>query len=78
MTTVASLQAINTAVVARVLTTLGVRTWTIDVDGVVVDGRAFRGYNPHHRKVPSYLPDPGAPGGDDAHPAHQESAGQRA
>ena len=36
MTTVARLQAINTAVVARVLATLGVRTWTIDVDGVVV------------------------------------------
>ena len=36
MTTVACLQAINTAVIARVLATLGVRTWTIDVDGVVV------------------------------------------
>jgi hypothetical protein len=36
MTTVARLQTINTAVVARVLATLGVRTWTIDVDGVVV------------------------------------------
>ena len=61
MTTVASLQTINTAVVARVLTTLGVRTWTIDVDGVVVSTglqveRAFRGFNPHHRKVPSYYP----------------------
>ncbi len=61
MTTVASLQAINTAVVARVLTTLGVRTWTIDIDGVVVSTglqveRAFRGFNPHHRKVPSYYP----------------------
>ena len=61
MTTVAHLQAINTAVVARVLATLGVRTWTIDVDGVVVSTglqveRAFRGFNPHHRKVPSYYP----------------------
>ena len=50
MTTVARLQAINTAVVARVLATLGVRTWTIDVDGVVVSTglqveRAFRGFN---------------------------------
>ena len=41
--------------------TLGVRTWTIDVDGVVVSTglqveRAFRGFNPHHRKVPSYYP----------------------
>lgn len=61
MTTVASLQAINTAVIARVLATLGVRTWTIDVDGTVVSTglqveRAFRGFNPHHRKVPSYYP----------------------
>ena len=61
MTTVACLQAINTAVVARVLATLGVRTWTIDVDGVVVSTglqveRAFRGFNPQHRKVPSYYP----------------------
>jgi len=61
MTTVARLQTINTLVVARVLSTLGVRTWTIDVDGVVVStglqvARAFRGFNPHHRKVPSYYP----------------------
>ncbi len=58
---IAHLQAINTAVIARVLATLGVRTWTIDVDGVVVSTglqveRAFRGFNPHHRKVPSYYP----------------------
>jgi len=61
MATVASVQQINTVVVARVLATLGVRTWTIDVDGVVVSTgleveRAFRGFNPHHRKVPSYYP----------------------
>jgi hypothetical protein len=61
MTTVAALQTINTAVIARVLATLGVRTWTIDVDGVVVSTgrqveRAFRGFNPHHRKAPSYYP----------------------
>jgi Transposase DDE domain group 1 len=61
MTTVTRLQAINTAVIARVLGSLGVRTWTIDVDGVVVSTglqveRAFRGFNPHHRKVPSYYP----------------------
>jgi hypothetical protein len=61
MTTVACLQQINTTVIARVLATLGVRTWTIDVDGVVVSTglqveRAFRGFNPHHRKVPSYYP----------------------
>jgi Transposase DDE domain group 1 len=61
MTTVACLQQINTVVIARVLGTLGVRTWTVDVDGVVVSTglqveRAFRGFNPHHRKVPSYYP----------------------
>ena len=61
MTSVGCLQSINTAVIARVLATLGVRTWTIDVDGVVVStglqvARAFRGFNPHHRKVPSYYP----------------------
>ena len=61
MTTVERLQQINTVVVGRVLATLGIRTWTIDVDGVVVSTgvqveRAFRGFNPHHRKVPSYYP----------------------
>ena len=61
MTTVGCLQQINTTVIARVLAMLGVRTWTIDVDGVVVSTglqveRAFRGFNPHHRKVPSYYP----------------------
>jgi hypothetical protein len=61
MRTVACLQQINTTVIARVLGTLGVRTWTIDIDGVVVSTglqveRAFRGFNPHHRKVPSYYP----------------------
>lgn len=61
MTTVGCLPQINTTVIARVLATLGVRTWTIDVDGVVVSTglqveRAFRGFNPHHRKVPSYYP----------------------
>jgi hypothetical protein len=61
MTTVTGLQQINTIVIARVLATLGLRTWTIDVDGVVVSTglqveRAFRGFNPHHRKVPSYYP----------------------
>jgi hypothetical protein len=61
MRTVDRLQAINTSVIARVLAGLGLRTWTVDVDGVVVSTglqveRAFRGFNPHHRKVPSYYP----------------------
>jgi hypothetical protein len=55
------LQDLNAGVVARVLPALGLGTMTIDVDGVVVSPglqveRAFRGFNPHHRKVPSYYP----------------------
>jgi len=44
-----------------VLRQLPLRSLTIDVDGTVISTgvmveRAFRGYNPHHRKVPSYYP----------------------
>lgn len=61
MTTVGRLQDLNAGVVARVLPALGLGSITIDVDGVVVSTglqaeRAFRGFNPHHRKVPSYYP----------------------
>ena len=61
MTTVDRLQVLNAGIVARVVPALGLRTLTIDVDGVVVSTghqveRAFRGFNPHHRKVPSYYP----------------------
>lgn len=61
MKTVQCLQALNAAVIAHVLPGLGLRTVTVDIDGVVVSTglkveRAFRGYNPHHRKVPSYYP----------------------
>jgi hypothetical protein len=61
METVGRLQALNAAVIAHVLPGLTLRTLTIDIDGVVVSTglkveRAFRGYNPHHRKVPSYYP----------------------
>ena len=61
MTTVGRLQDLNAGIVGRVLPALGLRTVTIDVDGVVVStglqvARAFRGFNPHHRKVPSYYP----------------------
>ena len=59
MRTVTRFQALNAAVVRQLLPTLGLRTWTVDVDGVVVSTglqveRAARGYNPHQRKVPSY------------------------
>jgi hypothetical protein len=55
------LRELNAEIVARVLRRLPLRTLTIDVDGTVVSTgltveRAFRGYNPHHRKVPSYYP----------------------
>ena len=61
MPTVRHLQGLNAAVVTQLLAGLGLRTWTIDVDGVVVSTglqveRAFRGFNPHQRKVPSYYP----------------------
>lgn len=61
MKTVGRLQALNAAVIAHVVPGLALRTLTIDVDGVVVSTglqveRAFRGFNPHHRKVPSYYP----------------------
>ena len=61
MPTVRRLQALNATVVGGLLPRLGLRTWTIDVDGVVVStglqvARAFRGFNPHQRKVPSYYP----------------------
>jgi hypothetical protein len=61
MTTVERLQTLNAAVIAHVIPGLRLRTVTVDVDGVVVSTglqveRAFRGFNPHHRKVPSYYP----------------------
>jgi hypothetical protein len=60
--TVVALKALNAEVVAGVVKTcLPARTLTIDVDGTVIStglkvAWAFRGYNPHHRKVPSYFP----------------------
>ena len=61
MTTVHHLQTLNATVVGQVLPRRGLRTWTVDVDWVVVSTglqveRAFRGFNPHQRKVPSYYP----------------------
>ena len=61
METVGRLQALNVSVIAHVVPGLGLCTLTVDVDGVVVSTgleveRAFRGYNPHRRKVPSYYP----------------------
>ena len=55
------LQWLNALLVARAIRHAGVRRLTIDVDGSVVStGQqvqwAQRGFNPHHRKVPSYYP----------------------
>ena len=60
--TVEQLRQVNAALVATVVAGyLSFRTLTIDIDGTVLSTglqaeRAFRGYNPHHRKVPSYYP----------------------
>jgi hypothetical protein len=56
-----ALQWVNALVVARAIRRSGGRRLTIDVDGSVVStGQqvewAQRGFNPHHRKVPSYYP----------------------
>jgi hypothetical protein len=58
---VEALGRLNAEVVGTTLRALGVRRVTLDVDGSVVStglqvGWAFRGYNPHRRKVPSYYP----------------------
>lgn len=56
-----ALQRVNEEVVARAIERAGFSRLTIDVDGTVVSTGlqvqgARRGYNPHHRKVPSYYP----------------------
>lgn len=55
------LQAVNEELVAETLQGLQLRRLTVDVDGSIVStGQqvqwAQRGFNPHHRKVPSYYP----------------------
>ena len=56
-----ALHALNTDVLSGTLDRLNLRRLTVDVDGTVLSTglhvqRAFRGYNPHRRKVPSYYP----------------------
>ena len=58
---VGRLQALNAMLVARIIERQPLRTLTVDVDGSVISTghhveRAFRGFNPHHRKVKSYYP----------------------
>lgn len=52
---------VNDEVVAEAIRAAGLRRLTLDVDGSVVStglkvSWACRGFNPHHRKVPSYYP----------------------
>ena len=59
--TLAPLVALNRDLVTEALARLDLPRLTIDVDGSVVRtgatvGWAFRGFNPHHRKDPSYYP----------------------
>lgn len=60
--TVTALKSLNAELVSGVVKHhLRARTLTVDVDGTVIStgmkvAWAFRGYNPHHRKVPSYFP----------------------
>lgn len=56
-----ALATLSREVVFGSLDRLRIRALTIDVDGTVLSTglhveRAQRGYNPHHRKVPSYFP----------------------
>jgi Transposase DDE domain group 1 len=60
-TTLAPLVQLNHDLVTETVKRLGLPRLTIDVDGTVVRtgatvGWAFRGFNPHHRKDPSYYP----------------------
>ena len=59
--TLAPLVALNRDLVTEALIRLGLPRLTIDVDGSVIRtggtvGWAFRGFNSHHRKDPSYFP----------------------
>jgi hypothetical protein len=56
-----ALQALNADLLADTVRPLHLARLTVDIDGTVISTglqveRAFRGYNPHHRKVPSYYP----------------------
>src|SRR6058998_4451328 len=59
--TLAPLGQLNHDLVIDAVTRLALPRLTIDIDGTVVRtgatvGWAFRGFNPHHRKDPSYYP----------------------
>lgn len=61
MKSVEHLSALDAAVIVQILPRLELHSLTIDVNGTVVSTglkveRAERGYDPHHRKCPSYCP----------------------
>ena len=56
-----ALQALNAEIVALTVHSVALSRLTVDVDGTVIctglqTERAFRGFNPHHRKNKSYYP----------------------
>jgi hypothetical protein len=56
-----ALNALNTALVVAEIRRLRLKLLTLDIDGTIIStgmlvAGARRGYNPHHRKVPSYYP----------------------
>lgn len=56
-----ALRSLQVELLGLTLQPLALPRVTIDIDGTVLSTgltveRAFRGYNPHHRKVPSYFP----------------------
>jgi len=58
---VRQLQRLNAELIAPIVRSLPLKALTVDVDGTVISTglqveRAFRGYNPHRRRVPSYYP----------------------
>lgn len=57
----ACFRRLNLVLIAARLRTMKLKKVTVDLDGTVLStglqvARAERGYNPHHRKVPSYYP----------------------
>ena len=77
----AALVEINSEIVCEAVEKKNLGRLTLDIDGSVITtgasvAWAFRGFNPHHRKEPSYYPILGSSGSDRTHCAGEESAGQ--
>ena len=76
-----ALVEINSQIVGEAIEKQSLARLTFDIDGSVITtgatvAWAYRGFNPHHRKDPSYYPILFAPCGPDGpYPASEESAG---